>query len=72
MSGGSKRPKTDASLVKRQKEELERAEREEERLRQERIAGIDAKRRKKRGLFSLLKTEGGELGAPKQKLGGSS
>jgi hypothetical protein len=59
----------DPDLKKRQQEEADRADREAERLRQERIAGGKKARRQQTGIFSLLKTEGGELGAPKTLLG---
>lgn len=70
---GGKAPKQagpDPELKKAQQEQAERAKREAERLRQERIAGAAKSRRKQTGIFSLLKTEGGELGAPRSLLGG--
>jgi len=60
MGGG---PKEDKGLKKRQQEERERADREADRLRRERIAAQDARRRGSRGRRSLLGTEGGELGS---------
>lgn len=61
MSGGG--PKEDPSVVKAQKEQIAKNERDADRLRKERIAASDATRRGQRGRKSLLGTEGGELGS---------
>lgn len=67
--GGAPKTTVDPVLQKQQKDELARAERESDRLRRERISASDASRRKQTGLFSLIKTSGGELGAKKTLLG---
>lgn len=66
--GGSS-PKPDPAIAKRQQEELDRAEAERDRLRQERNQESAAARRGRRGRLSLLATEGRELGT-KSLLGG--
>lgn len=72
MGKTPKQPAVDPELKKQREQELMRAEREEERLRKERIAGADRARRKQTGIFQLLKTKGGELGAPRTLLSGKS
>jgi len=62
--------KPDLTLEKKQTAELDKSQREEERLRKERIKESSAVRRRQRGRASLLGTSGGELGAKKTLLGG--
>jgi len=69
VMGKVEKPKEDPALKAQQQEELARAQRTEERLRQDRIAGADRARRQQTGIFSLISTPGGELGAPKTLLG---
>lgn len=70
--GGAKAPKQDPELIKKQQDELKRAEREADRLRRDRIENNDAFRRKQRGAASLITNEGGELGSPRTLLGGGN
>lgn len=69
IMGKPKQQKEDPAIKAQQQEELARAKRTEERLREERIAGADRARRQQTGIFSLISTPGGELGAPKTLLG---
>lgn len=68
---GGSAPGPDPAVQAAQREERARAQRERDRLRKERIAAQDARRRGARGRRVLIGTEGGELGV-KSLLGGDN
>lgn len=70
--GGGKQKGMDPSLLAAQQAQLQQANQQAEQLRQDTISTQEALRRKQLGFASLIKTAGGELGAPKSLIGGGA